>query len=525
MDRLLQLMMQTMQLDPNTPRKPEPEAIERGIEMLKAVLASPEAAQAGGNIEGTFVILGMALEEKPMLQDVAIRCYEKALDYMQSRPRGSWERCVVLQQLGTVCMKHARLQEAGKWLDQCSTECSDAKGHPRDTMLFGGGFSTQQTRLQFQTTVAKLQTHLYSKLGDEAKARSHAAELERLARAAQGDAVARMDPQASKSSSSGSTAAETEWAAQWKKPAETRSLREYGFVDEGPTVLLMLDLNSHLGLGADASSLVTSLKQFKVNCEEKSLEVLLRLQLEEQLIEYALNLNPLAYEIVPEDTVPRLRGKPDRRRLEVRLFKRDKDVAWRGDLGTHAKSSRASAEQKGKASTKGTLLQPLSPEELAALPRPTTSGAGGENRPSSWLASNPQTESLNPDLPKQDEASTAAAFDEEDDGSAEVRTLTAWPEWLSGLDQMGFLAPQARNGNQEAVLTLHFEETARIRNMQDLTLDAAPDLRRLKISLRHHSETLELKVPKDIDVAALSARWRRKVLALELRLPRLSVAS
>jgi len=32
--------------------------------------------------------------------------------------------------------------------------------------------------------------------------------------------------------------------------------------------------------------------------------------------------------------------------------------------------------------TKGTQLNPLTPEELARLPRP--SGAGGDNRPSGW---------------------------------------------------------------------------------------------------------------------------------------------
>ena len=51
-------------------------------------------------------------------------------------------------------------------------------------------------------------------------------------------------------------------------------------------------------------------------------------------------LDPLCHEIVPEDTVPRLRGKESRRRLEVRLFKRNKDQKWFGDLVAEVKAEK-----------------------------------------------------------------------------------------------------------------------------------------------------------------------------------------
>mmetsp|Transcript_43842 Transcript_43842/g.80067 ORF Transcript_43842/g.80067 Transcript_43842/m.80067 type:complete len:532 (+) Transcript_43842:77-1672(+) len=523
MDRLIQLMLQTMQLDPNAPGRPSPEAIERGMTMLDAMLNSPEAAQVCGNTEGTFVILGMALEEKPMLQDVAVRCYEKAMDQMEGQPRGSWERCVVLQQLGTVCLRHNRAQEACKWLDQCAEESAKATGHPRDCDLFGGGFKTQQTRLQFQTMVAKLQTHLYSKLGDEAKARSAAAELERFAKLAQGDAVE--NAMAKSSTNGGSRAAAPSSDEElWKGSAEVKTLKEYRFADEGPTVLLILELNEHLDLGPEASTLVTSLEQFRVRCKEASLEIVLRLRRKGQIHEYSLNLDPLTHEVVPEDTVPRLRGKPDRRRLEVRLFKRDKAMPWSGELGKPTKSA---ASVPAKAVASASLLHPLSPEELAALPRPTTSGAGGENRPSTWRVQHCEQKSETQKACVETSslesghaiASTATAQSAEPDVSG-VKELTAWPSWLSGLEHSGFNFDT--KAKAAGTLTIILSDDAAIAGMQDLKLDASPERHRLKVQLQQHAGCMEFQVPRHFDVENLRARWRRKTLSLELRVPRIA---
>lgn len=43
------------------------------------------------------------------------------------------------------------------------------------------------------------------------------------------------------------------WA---ERPSEEVRLKQYRFVDEGPTVLVMLDLNDHLPIGHDASAAV-----------------------------------------------------------------------------------------------------------------------------------------------------------------------------------------------------------------------------------------------------------------------------
>merc|ERR1711939_1012983 len=104
-------------------------------------------------------------------------------------------------------------------------------------------------------------------------------------------------------------------------------------MDEGPTVSLHLDLNDHLGIGEEASSAVDSLSQFRVMCENDQVDIRVRLQRENgSICQFQLFLKPLAHEIIPEDTVPRLKGREGKRRLEVKLFKRDKQTGWSGDL-------------------------------------------------------------------------------------------------------------------------------------------------------------------------------------------------
>ncbi|CAK0803481.1 unnamed protein product, partial [Prorocentrum cordatum] len=119
------------------------------------MVTSPDAAQMAAAPAATFVCLAMALEEKPKLGPGSIRCYERALGFLDNRGCGeaSWERLVVLQQLGAVCLRSRRLEEALRWLSECASGCSKASGHPRDEQLFGGNFSTQQTRLEFTSQV------------------------------------------------------------------------------------------------------------------------------------------------------------------------------------------------------------------------------------------------------------------------------------------------------------------------------------------------------------------------------------
>merc|ERR1712107_283562 len=75
----------------------------------------------------------------------------------------------------------------------------------------------------------------------------------------------------------------------------------------------------------------------------------------------------LVHEIVPEDTVPKLKGKEAKRRLEVKLFKRDKKTTWYGDI---VKPGPISKPKTTAPAVTNTLLNPLSEEEFAKLPTP-----------------------------------------------------------------------------------------------------------------------------------------------------------
>jgi hypothetical protein len=378
------------------------------------MLMSQDAMAMGHNPAATFVCLAMALEEKPKLGICALACYEKALTYLGSRDGGSrgvcgWERCVVLQQLGMVAFRLRRFDEAERWLGDCATACASTQGHPRDASLFGGAFSTQQTKLEFAAAIEKIRAATSHQQGDEAKSRLRAAEARRLEAAATGDAVKRVGAQAAPSTqqkAAGETPDEKAKALWAVGAAVERRLKRYSYADEGPTVLVILDLNEHLGLGEEASAAVISLRQFRVRCETFSVDVQLRLRHSDGKIwHFHLVLEPLAREIVPEDTVPRLKGKEGKRRLEVKLFKRDKQQAWYGDIVAEKRSGdndpppAAAVGKKQKGSSlapaqpeKGTLLNPLTPEELARLPSP--SGDNRDNRPSAFYGSPPVAESV-----------------------------------------------------------------------------------------------------------------------------------
>ncbi len=48
----------------------------------------------------------------------------------------------------------------------------------------------------------------------------------------------------------------------WAEAAEEVRLKQYSFMDEGPTVLVMLDLNEHLPIGNDASAAVATFDNY-----------------------------------------------------------------------------------------------------------------------------------------------------------------------------------------------------------------------------------------------------------------------
>lgn len=403
MDRLVELFVQSARGEGGAPSGAIPgtedldeAAISSGLDAVEKLLSSDDAIRMGGSPCATLVLLAMALEEKPKLSIAAIKCYERALPYLARRDGGanSWENVVVLQQLGAVCLRQKHHRDAERWLSECAAVGADATGHPRDANLFGGAFSTPQTRSEFLSMTEKLRAKTCMEIGDQHGFQTHVAEGKRLEAMAKGDAVARQAEIAGGGSSASTSTGGTEspsavgatsrlnpkqlWAAA---PEEERQLKHYNYVDEDTTVLVMLDLNSQLGLaGTEGSDAVESLHQFRVKCEKDVIDVQLRLQhpVSGKVLHFHLLLEPLAKEIVPEDTVPRLRGKDCKRRLELRLFKLNKKEQWVGDLVSLAKPRR----DDNSGPTKGTLLNPLSAEELARLPRP--SGATDDNRPSSW---------------------------------------------------------------------------------------------------------------------------------------------
>eukprot|EP00929_Paragymnodinium_shiwhaense_P009712 TRINITY_DN11398_c0_g1_i1.p1 TRINITY_DN11398_c0_g1~~TRINITY_DN11398_c0_g1_i1.p1 ORF type:complete len:508 (+),score=122.49 TRINITY_DN11398_c0_g1_i1:91-1524(+) len=411
-----------------------PEAIEKGIEATEKMLCSEDAIRMGGSPAPTFTCLAMAMEDKAHMTWAAARCYEQALKHLGGRRKdggrrlpaaGTWERAVVLQQVGAVCLRNGAAKEAAEWLADCAEECQMATGHPRDVSLFQGAFSTQQTRSELKAGVEKMRAQAYHKLGDMPKAHSHLAEAQKLMSLASGDAVERVEaaaasatekPDASKGGYAADGGATMTPAVGSKAPApvasnlgaagdikelwgadigEETALHKYRYTDEGSTVVLTIDLNDHLGLGDEASAMVDSLRQFKVTCEAEALTIRLRIRCPptkkgHTVREFRMHLEPLTQEIVPEDTVPRLKGREGKRRLEVKLFKRDASRAWLGEFvkaGVKTLKAEDTASSKvGKSAVssapKGSQLNPLTPEELARLPRPSAGNC--DNRPSAW---------------------------------------------------------------------------------------------------------------------------------------------
>jgi len=492
-DRLVELFLQSARGDDDTGQtEPDQAAIDRAIAHMEMLMTSEEAAQVVAPAS-TFTLLGMALEEKPKLGLGAVASYKKALQLLKG---SEWERCVLLQQLGAASFRVGLFAEARKWLKDCSELCRAAPGHPKDVKLFQGAFSTQQTRLEFASMVEKFQAQAAMKAGDMDAAQAHAAEAKRLQQAVAGDAVERVQegPKEKKEMDP--------FKQLWAEAAEEVRLKQYSFMDEGPTVLVMLDLNEHLPIGNDASAAVTSLRQFRVNCQEKSVEIQVRLRMPDadgRLMHFILRLDPLCHEIVPEDTVPRLRGKESRRRLEVRLFKRNKDQKWFGDLVSEVKAEKNDKPRKAAFAPKGSLLNPLTPEEIAKLPKPGTTT--NDNRPSSFTS---EAHGL--------EASKDAPYKPSSaDAKLESKTSCARPSWVDRISHDHL--------DGHILLSIQLPESPSDVSMEDLDLAVDDTSRTLTLTFgRCPGEALNLPLPKE-RVGDLQARWRKKVKTLELRFP------
>lgn len=514
MDQLVTLFLQSAGLSSDAPGvRPSPEAIERGIQGIEVMMSSREALSFLGSATAPLVLLALALEEKPCLEDAAIQCYAKTVELLRGERRGHWERCVVLQQVGKVCLKHGQHRQALVWLNRCAEELLEATGHPKNMTLFAGAFKTQQTMAEFGATLEKLRAKSYMDLGDEEKCRYHYLEARRLEEAFNGDAVQRVEAlSGNKVSGVGDL-----WSVH---ASDERALTEYRYTDEGSTVLLILDLKDHLGLD-EALSHTVALQHFRVDCTNRSVVVRFRVRNADSVQESVLRLTPLAREIVPQDTVPRLRGCAGRRRLEVKLFKEDKGLPWAGDFVASTGRGNSVKPEKvpSPAPVKGTLLNPLSPEELAALPTP--SGGRCDNRPSRWRDERvPATSSTAPLTHTQvregvgaermsapDTTGQQSAQSEQPVGRCKSATH---PRWISHLEW--------REGLESLELLVRLCDGERALGMVDFDLDAHCDLG-VRLALRGEADELTMPLPSGTLASAMTARWRRKARTLELKFP------
>jgi len=493
-DRLVELFLQAARGEDDSGQMHEPDqaGIDRAIAHMEMLMTSEEAAQVVAPAS-TFTLLGMALEEKPRLGRGAVASYKKALQLLRGN---DWERCVLLQQLGAASLRVGLFEEALGWLKECSELCRTAAGHPRDVKLFQGSFSTQQTRLEFASMVEKFLCQTCMKLGDSAAAQAHASEAQRLQQQLSGDAVERTSAGATDAGASARNELDPYKQLWAERPSEEVRLKQYRFVDEGPTVLVMLDLNDHLPIGHDASAAVTSLRQFRVTCEEKAVQIQLRLRSPDangRVMHFILRLDPLSREIIPEDTVPRLRGKEAKRRLEVKLFKREKDQKWFGDLVAELPKPEKNEKHRKGAAPKGSLLNPLTPEEIAKLPKPGTTSS--DNRPSSFVPEGRQGSQERPENERPAE-------------SKEVRNSTSWVEQVSHERLDG-----------QVVLSIQLKESLSDVTMDDLDLAVDDVSRAMSLTFEKcPGDVLHLALPEE-KVGDLEARWRKKLKTLELRFP------
>lgn len=519
MDRLVQLFTESMKLEDElgnviaADSVPTDAQIETGVRAMEAVMHTEEAERVGADPSATFVLIGNALEERPHLGRAAARFYELALE---RRPGPGWERCVVLHLAGVAWMRQGELQEARRHLDECSTLYQDLDGHPRDEVLFGGSFSSRHTKREFAAMIEQFRTKLYHDLGDVFKARQIFNDYTRLSKPYSENVA---QPQEEK----GKGAVEEPAKALWRDaPSEERRITEYLFSDEGPCVHVVVNMNEHLGLGPDASKAVESLQQFRVKCEGNKVSVQLRLRHGGRLLHYDMLLCPLANDIIPEDTVPKLRGKPDKRRLELQLFKLEKERRWVGELvasGPLPKDGRAGKKAVGQAS-RGTMLNPLSNEEMAELQQPGGLPAAGERRRVnvSGPAGAPPTgaalpvaaadAAAGPEAAPRDTGPRAGAA-----GPTALAPGPALPRWVDELTTEG-------EASSLRILVKLSAAAGEDVGMHDLELNAGPGSASVRLLLLRDASAppLDVNLPLGADANALTAKWKRRARTLELSL-------
>merc|ERR1712224_1136594 len=185
------------------------------------------------------------------------------------------------------------------------------------------------------------------------------------------------------------------------------------------------------------------------------------------------------------------------------IFKRDKQMPWSTLLQPGKASGLPPKSAAVGSPEKGTLLNPLSADEIASLPRPV-GGSGKENRPSGWAA---QAEALEPT-----QKSTPSP-----PAPAESPVPAPLPPWVASVEERGV------DGGMEVFV--RFLHVAGELTLDDLELDFGDG--QVRLGLRSgvsdgawdSAAPLVLPVPLGTHGAAATARWRKKARAPELRFP------
>lgn len=152
MERLVELFEATMSEDPTG---------DLGFHQLEGL-----CGQHGMDLGATFCTIAMALEKKHLTPSVvayskALIAIDKRLSEKGSRPsllrQAQWEKCVVLQQMGKMCVMHERPDDA---IEHVKKSCEIPKGPPAEKLL--GIMDFTSTPNHFLSTGHKLLARAYA---------------------------------------------------------------------------------------------------------------------------------------------------------------------------------------------------------------------------------------------------------------------------------------------------------------------------------------------------------------------------
>jgi tetratricopeptide (TPR) repeat protein len=344
MQRLAELFLQDVGANPK-----DEEACEKAVAKVDAMCSQPELTD-GVSPGGMFCLLGLSLEDKSHFVGAAA-CFRRALNHVLTP---EWERAVLLQQLGKVLLRATKPAEAKPHLKEAIEIAEELPDVP-STSLFGGAFSCSMDKSSYTET----SLNLLAKACYDTGSMEDAKKLREIAL----NVKARHEEEKAKAEEAKRLAAieAAKPSALWAKDMREAPLGGYTFADGEGTFFLYVSIE-HLQ-GAEV----------RVEPGDEGKSILIRARAADWGVEKVLWLAPLANEIVPEDTVHKMRKSG----LKVTLFKREKKRRVYSLLDLQEKPIPRKRKE---------FAQDLTEEELAKLPQP--SEGTHDNLPSSFTATN-----------------------------------------------------------------------------------------------------------------------------------------